>query len=249
MNSVSPHLATSESTDAKPQPFHKTLDYLSIIIFPVLFSLFLYEAVNLLLQAGLGWSIAVLFLVGWLGGDWLTGIVHWFCDTYGSEDTPILGEAIIHPFREHHVLPEKITTHDFFYTNGNSFLLGIFIVTPFLIALYFCSPGDMVVPILATITVFTGLFSCLANQVHKWSHTPAAERPRIVRWLQRHHLILNPEHHKLHHTKPFDSNYCISCGWMNPVLEYTRFFRGLETMLRWLGLRPAAEIQAAEAGK
>ncbi|MEQ9365920.1 MAG: fatty acid desaturase CarF family protein [Leptospirales bacterium] len=234
---------TSPSTEGLS--FHQMIETASIAVFPALFGVFLYYAISLLFAAGLTWSIALLFLIGWLAGDWLTGTVHWFCDTYGHEDTPLLGPSIIQPFREHHVLPEKICTHNFIYTNGNSFLLGVVLVFPFLISLILCDPGDTVLPIAATLMVFTGIFSVLANQVHKWSHTPRAELPGIVQWLQKHHLILNPEHHQLHHTKPFDTNYCISCGWMNPVLEWTRFFRGMEKLLALFGLQPAHDEPAS----
>ena len=32
----------------------------------------------------------------------------------------------------------------------------------------------------------------------------------------------------IHHTAPRDKYYCITVGWMNPVLEKIRFFRLLE---------------------
>ena len=238
---------TAHDTSSTHHPFsvHRLLEYFSILSFPVLFAVFLYYSISLLHQGGMTWALPLLLLIGWLAGDWLTGIVHWFCDTYGSEETPILGPSIIMPFREHHVLPAKICTHDFVFTNGNSFLLGVIIVGPFLAALIACEPGQTTLPMAATLMVFTGMFSCLANQVHKWSHAEQAELPGIVRWLQRHHLILNPTHHQLHHTRPFDTNYCISCGWMNPVLEWTRFFRGMEKLLAMFGLQTVQEKTAS----
>ncbi len=32
----------------------------------------------------------------------------------------------------------------------------------------------------------------------------------------------------VHHTAPRDKYYCITVGWMNPVLDKIRFFRFLE---------------------
>lgn len=240
--------STTLARSADQPTTHRIIEYASIFSFPILFAAFLYYAISLLFAAGMTWSIALLFLIGWLAGDWLTGMVHWFCDTYGSEDTPLLGPAIIMPFREHHVLPGKICTHDFAHTNGNSFILGVIMVLPFLLCLMACEPGDTALPIAATLMVFTGIFSVLANQVHKWSHAPQTELSGIVRWLQKHHLILNPEHHQLHHTQPFDTNYCISCGWMNPILEWTRFFRGMERLLAVFGLNPAHDENPHERG-
>jgi ubiquitin-conjugating enzyme E2 variant len=41
-------------------------------------------------------------------------------------------------------------------------------------------------------------------------------------------LILAPRHHEIHHAAPHDKHYCITVGWMNPVLNGLGFFRGLE---------------------
>lgn len=45
-------------------------------------------------------------------------------------------------------------------------------------------------------------------------------------------------HHNVHHTDPFDrfvpsdrSYYCITNGWMNPVLMKIGFWRGLEAVV------------------
>jgi plasmanylethanolamine desaturase len=67
------------------------------------------------------------------------------------------------------------------------------------------------------------------NQFHKWAHQPQVS-PAIA-WLQRHHLVLNPEHHEVHHTRPFDQHYCITTGWLNEPLRKVGFFRGLERLI------------------
>jgi len=73
------------------------------------------------------------------------------------------------------------------------------------------------------------------NQFHKWAHqeSPSA----FARWLQRKRLVLEPLHHKLHHTQPFDVNYCITNGWLNPLLNKLKFFRRLEIALGFLGIK------------
>ena len=75
----------------------------------------------------------------------------------------------------------------------------------------------------------TALFVFCTNQFHKWAHTknPA----RWVRLLQRANLILSPEHHVVHHTAPRDKYYCITVGWMNPVLDKIHFFRFCEAVM------------------
>jgi len=49
-----------------------------------------------------GWVLAAAALAGWLAADLLSGMVHWALDSFGSVRTPLVGPALIRPFREHH---------------------------------------------------------------------------------------------------------------------------------------------------
>ena len=91
----------------------------------------------------------------------------------------------------------------------------------------------------SVVIAFTAFFVFCTNQFHKWAHTknPAS----WVRLLQRANLILSPEHHVVHHTSPRDKYYCITVGWMNPVLDKIQFFRFCEaaiTRIHPRALRP-----------
>ena len=77
------------------------------------------------------------------------------------------------------------------------------------------------------------------NQFHKWAHQESP--PRVIRTLQRSRIILSPEHHRAHHAEPFESSYAITNGWLNPLLNRTRFFRRLESALRVFGVKPSRE--------
>ncbi|MGH7856030.1 MAG: fatty acid desaturase CarF family protein, partial [Candidatus Binatia bacterium] len=59
-----------------------------------------------------------------------------------------------------------------------------------------------------------------------WAHHPMPSRP--VRFLQRLRLILSPGHHAAHHAAAFDRDYCITTGWLDPVLDAIGFFPALE---------------------
>lgn len=76
---------------------------------------------------------------------------------------------------------------------------------------------------------FLTLLVLFTNQIHKWSHTPNPNR--LLGMLQSMHIILNPKHHKIHHTPPFNKYYCITTGWMNPFLNYIQFFPRLEKLI------------------
>ena len=62
-------------------------------------------------------------------------------------------------------------------------------------------------------------------------HAPSVDFELDVHWLQRAGLILSPEHHAIHHAAPHDRHYCITVGWMNPMLDKLGFFRGLEAVV------------------
>jgi ubiquitin-conjugating enzyme E2 variant len=89
------------------------------------------------------------------------------------------------------------------------------------------------------VIAFTALFVFCTNQFHKWAHMKTP--PPWIRMLQRAHLILSPEHHVVHHTAPRDKYYCITVGWMNPLLDKIQFFRFCEwaiTRIHPRALRP-----------
>ncbi len=165
-------------------------------------------------------------LTGYLISDLLSGFVHWAGDTVGDETTPIFGPNFVKPFRYHHVDPVDIARHDFVETNGNNCI----VVAPILIAIILTipdTPGFWFYG--SVIAAFTSLFVFCTNQFHKWAHEPSP--PRWIRGLQRSGLILSPEHHAVHHASPHDRHYCITVGWMNPVLDKLGFFRGLEAIV------------------
>jgi len=170
------------------------------------------------------WLVLTAVLLAYLAADLVSGVVHWAADTWGSPDLPVLGSAVLGPFREHHKDPLGITRHDFVETNGNNCLISL----PVLGIALWLSPGDdgggnLFLSAFLGALVFWVL---LTNQFHKWAHLP--EPPPVIAGLQRWHLILPPAHHALHHTRPFTSHYCIPTGWMNWPLGWVRAFPLLE---------------------
>jgi plasmanylethanolamine desaturase len=172
------------------------------------------------------WLVAACAGMGLLLCDFLTGMVHWAGDTIGAETTPVFGAHFIKPFRQHHSDPKAITRHDFIETNGNNCLISLPVIGVIAPAMpYEATAGFYVY----TVVVFASWFGFWTNQFHKWAH--ADRPPWLARVLQRWGLILRPTHHDIHHASPHDKYYCITVGWMNPVLSWVRFFRVLEWMV------------------
>jgi hypothetical protein len=175
-------------------------------------------------QSGFVWTVAAAALSSALLSDLLSGATHWMCDRYGSETMPVLGPSFIKPFRDHHTDPMGICGHSFVETNGNAS-----IVTLPLIGLgLFLNPSDSLFAVTLILGTTTGLF--LTNQFHSWAH---AERPpSFALVLQRYRIVLGREHHRRHHSGDFDTNYCITTGWMNPLLEKLKFFKRVESIIK-----------------
>ncbi|WP_210410814.1 fatty acid desaturase CarF family protein [Leptospira sarikeiensis] len=209
-----------------PSPFkiHRLVEVLSIFLFLLFcglsiykFGKFLPEFINdspwiLLAQ------IVVLLLISYITADFFSGFVHFLGDSFGNENTPYIGPAFIFPFRDHHVDPKGITRHDFVETNGNNCLVSL----PILLYCFFAPIEAGVFPWGRTFWIFVLIGIFFTNQIHKWAHQ---DNPtRFIRFMQRKRWILSPEHHQVHHTRPYDTYFCITTGWLNPILHKIGFF-------------------------
>jgi len=178
----------------------------------------------LLLAAALGWAFA----------DLASGVVHFLCDRFGSEQTPLLGPAVIRPFREHHLQPRAITEHGFVELSGNNALA----LTPVLVVSTELAPffGEALLPSALfswLMSASVGLFT--TNQIHRWAHM--AHTPRLGRWLQRLGLAITADAHARHHSEAHDQSFCITTGWCNGLLDRMQAWSRVE---RWLGGARAA---------
>jgi hypothetical protein len=173
------------------------------------------------------WILPIATVGGYLWADFISGLVHFLADNFGSIRTPFLGPVVFRTFREHHVDPEAITRHSFLEVNGANCLISV----PFAAATYYFVPVATSVLGLAfgafMLLFLFGIF--LTNQFHRWSHLP--RRPRWLRALQATGLILSPTVHQRHHTPPYDTYYCITSGLLNPVLARTRLFERIQAPL------------------
>ncbi len=176
-------------------------------------------------------------LLGYILADFLSGMVHWAADTYGAEDTPIVGPNFIQPFRWHHIAPKAMCEHSLTGTIGNSCILGVPLQTAVILySVYY--PGTLLLSFFAWTITFMAVATVMANQFHKWAHSET--RPKFAIVLQRWKLILPPDHHNTHHTKPHNTYYCVGSGWCNFFLSKINFWRTMEKIIGLFGIRPDA---------
>ena len=235
-NNAAPPASGYSGVTEHSAPLHAFLEYSTVLIFPFLFGLNLHWAGTRLYEFELLWLITLAIPLGVVGGDFISGVVHWAADTYGSEDMKVIGPSLVKPFRLHHIYPRDICTHGLVETTGNVCILAVPVLSVCLYLMWLIPDSGSLafavvcVALMAAATVAT-------NQFHKWAHQ---ESPGpLARWLQSKRLVLEPEHHALHHTQPFDMNYCITNGWLNPLLNKLRFFRRLEATLGAFGIETA----------
>lgn len=183
--------------------------------------------------------------------DLISGLAHWGLDTWGTPNTPIFGN-FIRSFREHHVDQTAMCKHDFIETNADTTLP----LLPFLLIQYLWitalpnrSGNGYKYNLNASsigfhvfmITLF--IFVAITNEIHKWSHQ--VKQAPLVRKAMASGILLSPIAHRRHHKDPFDRSYCITTGWLNPVLDAIDFWRILEAVVtHFTGAIPRTNDQA-----
>lgn len=209
-----------------------------------------FGAITLLLAGRLAlhmqwWEWPMLIIAtpfAWALADVLTGVVHWALDTYGDPETPFIGPNFIEPFRRHHREPEAMLAISGAENIGSAAMLALAPLLALVGASFTAVPTRMIAAaaICLTATVLTNLF-------HRWAHMEAP--PWIARSLQRLGMALPRSEHTRHHQAPYDSAYCITCGWMNGVLEDLGFFERLEAALASVGVHPHATSRCSSASE
>jgi plasmanylethanolamine desaturase len=233
-----PNESGTPADHAQATGFHRVLEFVCTWTYLCLLVPSLFLIVTALYDVGWLWVLVPVIPLGFLASDLFTGMIHWCFDNYGSVDTPVFGSTFIFPFREHHDLPQKMCQHDLATTVGNSCIAGAPSQAVFgaFALFYSANPSDHILGLSTVLFLSTFIALTVAtNLFHKWAHSPAENNPAFVALLQNNHLVLNPNHHRIHHSSPYDRYYCITCGWMNPFLERIAFFPRVERALAAIG--------------
>jgi hypothetical protein len=207
-------------------PAHRAFEIFAIAALPVMLGFMVNKSLGGL-DSERPWFALELFgvvVAGLLAADFISGFVHFLGDTYGTETTAVLGPNFIKPFRDHHTDPTGICRHDFVEINGNNCIVCL----PAGLAAYFGFAADSnhysALALLFIGSMLVWVF--MTNQFHKWAHEPNPSRFIVL--LQSLKLALPADHHDVHHRAPYDRYYCITVGWLNPLLYHLRFFEAVQ---------------------
>lgn len=158
--------------------------------------------------------------------DLLTGVFHWWEDTYGRVTWPGLGPWLIAPNVAHHADGGRSLEARFADRSGHAVAAAALVQIPIAWA------GVWTWHVAAVL-----LLAAVGNEVHAWAH--GIRRPWGVVLLQDMGVLQTPAHHARHHRPPFDRHFCTLTNLVNPVLERVRFWRRLEAVVALFGINPA----------
>jgi len=168
---------------------------------------------------------------GGIAGELFSGTFHWATDNYGRLETPVVGFACA-AFQGHHLAPWTISHRSF---PNNVYKIAAATLPLFLLGLALLPPAG------AAFVATLFYSQVLAQEFHRWSHTPPGLLAPWQRALQSAGVALPVKEHFAHHRPPFDKHYCILTGGLNKLLdsEPLWFWRRLEALVyRWNGQEP-----------
>ena len=169
--------------------------------------------------------IKILLLI--LITDLVTGIGHWWEDAYGDPRWKVLGKSVVIPNLDHHKRPREFLKSSTWERIRLSFSIAVIIG----LAFYFTG-------LLCWEVIFCLLYGSLANEVHAISHRTNKENGKLICAMQKIGLIQSRRMHGHHHTSPYDVNYSIMTNYLNPFLNKTKFWIGLEYLISLFGINP-----------
>ena len=151
--------------------------------------------------------------------DFISGLVHWAEDTFGTETTPVIGPWIVAPNVLHHRDAGAFVSKGWLASSWDLALVGVAVIA---VAL-------MIGHAVLAVWLFA-IAGANANQIHKWNHAPG-HAPWFVRGLWKSGLLQRPAHHARHHAAAKNTSYCVVTPFVNPVLDGLGFWRALERLI------------------
>ena len=161
-------------------------------------------------------SVVLQLVAGLFLADFVSGLVHWAEDTFGTESTPLVGRWIVTPNVLHHRDPTAFVRKGWLASSWD-------LVAAAALFLVLARALGMLGPA----AILFAIAGANANQIHKWCHAPSTA-PLLVRALWRAHIMQTPRQHAAHHRGEKNEAYCVVTPFLNPALDRIRFWRLLE---------------------
>lgn len=163
----------------------------------------------------IGFESVFIFIVGILLADVFTGMIHFCLDNFSFKGIPFLEKSAL-LFQGHHDTPLKIT----------QIPLSLVLFPPFVLMLiYYIIFYSYAFNYGSLFSYFTDSFTFVAglSQLsHRLSHkhigidSKVNELTKVLRKLK---IFVEPNHHAKHHSGQFNSNYAISNGLSDLVMN------------------------------
>lgn len=160
------------------------------------------------------------FIYALLIADLVSGLGHWFEDTYGNPNWKI-GGSIIRSNIEHHDTPMSFLSRSYWYRNGS--LIMLFSIIPALF--YFTG-------FLSWEIIFICFLLGQVNEIHAFAHRRKQDLPTIIKLMQDSGILQGRAQHSDHHKAPHHKRMCIITNFLNPTLDYIKFWFGLEWIIK-----------------
>ncbi len=165
------------------------------------------------------WYVLQLFLL-WGAADFITGVIHWWEDTYGNPKWKIIGKYVVEPNLVHHKQPHKLLEGSYWNRiNTSVFAAAIF--------------GGILwwIGFLSWQIIMCLLFCTQGNQVHAMSHRSDKTTGKLVQFLQKTGIFQSKKMHRWHHKAPYETNFCVMSDFCNPILTKIGFWKKLELLI------------------
>lgn len=165
------------------------------------------------------WDVFQVFLL-WITADFITGIIHWWEDTYGNPNWLIIGKYVVKPNLIHHKQPTKMLEGSYWNRINTSF----FAVAAFGAIFWW-------IGLRSWQFIVCLLFCVQGNEIHAMSHRPDKANGKMVLFLQKTGIFQSKKTHRWHHKAPYETNFCIMSDFINPILNRIDFWRKLERLI------------------
>ncbi len=168
-----------------------------------------------------------------------SAMAHWAEDRYGnpaweksrSWTKRKIYQYVIGPNILHHKRPYAMTEGSYWQRNNSTIILSLILAA----ISYIIWPEFW--PLYLGFVLMTQ-----ANEIHSWQHLPKSRLSWPIRFLQNLKIIQTHKHHKIHHTRPYSTNYGIMTNVVNPVLSAIFFWQTLEFLIWFFtGISPVKE--------